>query len=275
MSASSPKHSSTIGNGKSACVNRSQKLLDNGQTGTYSSLRGPGWKREPYGLEHVRRANAFEGYSCPNSRLNRRTNGAILPTAPQGAVSPRSYLKTEKRAASNWQVARRRYLVLGIWYLASVATLCLFGIGIGIGIGFGSPLGHPRATQGPPKGHPSVAQASIWISGFVCNRNGKRPGGGRKKTKNLPLINTDDADRKKPNPQENTAEGGGATRAIPGVESCKSLFFGVDPGEGGTLLESLRAKTNRPRFHPGACGRRACSDGASNRLPDLCLPARR
>jgi hypothetical protein len=52
---------------------------------------------------------------------------------------------------------------------------------------------------------------------------------------------------------KNTAEGGGATRAIPGVELCKSLFFGVDPGEGGTLLESLRAKTNRPRFYPGAC----------------------
>jgi len=38
------------------------------------------------------------------------------------------------------------------------------------------------------------------------------------------------------------------------------------------LLESLRAKTNRPRLDPGACGLRTHFDGASNRLPDLHLP---
>jgi hypothetical protein len=94
-------------------------------------------------------------------------------------------------------------------------------------VALGPPLGHPRATQGPPKRHASVDLDKC----FVCNRNGKKAGWGGK-NKNLPLINTDDTDQKEPNPLENSAEGGGATRAIPGVESCKSLFFGVDPGEG-------------------------------------------
>jgi hypothetical protein len=50
-----------------------------------------------------------------------------------------------------------------------------------------------------------------------------------------------------------TAEGGGATRAIPGIELSKPFGMLIDGEGGGYLLESLRAKTNRPRFDPGAC----------------------
>jgi hypothetical protein len=46
-------------------------------------------------------------------------------------------------------------------------TLCR----LGIGIGFGPPLGHPRATQGPPKRHASVSQALIPRTSFVYNKS--------------------------------------------------------------------------------------------------------
>jgi hypothetical protein len=45
---------------------------------------------------------------------------------------------------------------------------------VGIGFGIGSPLGHPSVTQGPPKRHARVELDKC----FVCNRKGKRPGGG-------------------------------------------------------------------------------------------------
>jgi hypothetical protein len=57
---------------------------------------------------------------------------------------------------------------------------------------------------------------------FATETEKGRAGVGRK-PKTLPLINTDDTDGKKPNPQENTAEGGGATRVIPGL-ICVTLL---------------------------------------------------
>jgi len=44
----------------------------------------------------------------------------------------------------------------------------------------------------------------------------------RRKSKVLPLINTDSTDPDK-----------GRLEFNPGVESCKSIFFGVELGEGG------------------------------------------
>jgi len=68
-----------------------------------------------------------------------------------------------KEAASSWLLAT------GYW--RGLATLCRLGLG----------LGDPWATQGPRKGHPSVAQGRpkrrFMLSMFVCNKSWKMGGG--------------------------------------------------------------------------------------------------
>jgi hypothetical protein len=66
------------------------------------------------------------------------------------------------------------------WCGREVATLCLLGIGIG------SPLGHPRATQGPPKRGARAIRGWISLSAFVCNKVRKRPGGVALEARRLP-----------------------------------------------------------------------------------------
>ena len=48
----------------------------------------------------------------------------------------------------------------------------------GIGFGIGPPLGHPRATQGPPKRDARVIRGWILLSAFVCNKYAKKAGWG-------------------------------------------------------------------------------------------------
>jgi hypothetical protein len=57
----------------------------------------------------------------------------------------------------------------------------------------GSPLGHPRATQAPRKGHPRVELRKC----FVCNTTLKKRGGGanrrdRRKSENPKPLTTND-----------------------------------------------------------------------------------
>jgi len=51
-------------------------------------------------------------------------------------------------------------------------------VGVGVGFGFGSPKGDAWATQGPPRGHPSVAQGSIGDNCFICNKSKEKAGWG-------------------------------------------------------------------------------------------------
>jgi hypothetical protein len=47
-------------------------------------------------------------------------------------------------------------------------------------VALGPPLGHPWATQGPPKRHARVAHGSIRVSSRICNKRGKMAGGVKK-----------------------------------------------------------------------------------------------
>jgi hypothetical protein len=55
--------------------------------------------------------------TCTTSPLIRAKKIARVLAAPQGVLLETRSLKFEQLAASNWQLARSRYLVLGIWYL--------------------------------------------------------------------------------------------------------------------------------------------------------------
>ena len=55
---------------------------------------------------------------------------------------------------------------------------------------------------------------------------------------------------------EHRSRGGGAAQDydIPGVDLCKPFGIIVEPWGRGYLLESHRAKTNRPGIDPGLSG---------------------
>jgi hypothetical protein len=60
-----------------------------------------------------------------------------------------------------------------------------------LGLGLGLGLGDPRVTQGPPKRHARVTQASIYGSAFVFNKNGKKAGVGQEKIAKIAEIAKD------------------------------------------------------------------------------------
>ena len=82
--------------------------------------------------------------------------------------------KTQTLALSHLPLAFRQIKSLGTQ--SPRPSACL-GLGLGLGhpwVTLGSPKGHPRATQASRKGRPSVELKKC----FVCNKTGKRPGGG-------------------------------------------------------------------------------------------------
>jgi hypothetical protein len=138
-------------------------------------------------------------------------------------VSPKSYLKTEQRAASNWQLAISQNKTKG---KALRPSACL-GLGLG--------LGDPWVTQASPKGHaratPSVILALIVDKCFVCNRNGKKAGVGWKNK--LPLNNTDDTDQKEPNPKRTPPRAAVPHEPSPGLNRVSPYFSGLTRGGEG------------------------------------------
>jgi hypothetical protein len=80
------------------------------------------------------------------------------PAAPQGGNGKKLF---ENKANSSWQI--------GNLAKVEVATLCRY-----VGLG----LGGPWVTQGSPKGHARVTQASIGKKSFVCNKSWKKGRGG-------------------------------------------------------------------------------------------------
>ena len=111
--------------------------------------------------------------------------------------------------------ARMRYLVPGIWYLGKRYDP------LPAGIGFGWPLGGPSVAQGPPKRDAREAQAWIHAKPFVCNKQREIAGWGCG-ARSAPLRSGDSVHQ----------EIEGNSEVNPGVETAKSLFFGVDLGRG-------------------------------------------
>ena len=90
-------------------------------------------------------------------------------TAPRGGNA--LIIEKEQLAISNWQLAKGRYLVPGIWYWRGVATLCMLGF---------CDWDWVWVTQGSPMRDAREIQGSISRSSFVCNKDGKKgPVGGR------------------------------------------------------------------------------------------------
>jgi hypothetical protein len=89
------------------------------------------------------------------------------------------------------------------------------------GIGFGWPLGGPSVAQGPPKRDAREAQAWIHAKPFVCNKQREIAGWGCG-ARSAPLRSGDSVHQ----------EIEGNSEVNPGVETAKSLFFGVDLGRG-------------------------------------------
>jgi len=83
--------------------------------------------------------------------------GAKMPyhlAPPQGWEAQDRSLKAQQLANSNWQLARVRCMVPGIWDKGLRPSADL-GLGLGLGgpwVAQGWPKRRPRATQAPPKG---------------------------------------------------------------------------------------------------------------------------
>src|SRR5579871_6034624 len=117
----------------------------------------------------------------------------------------------------------------------------------------GSRLGHPRATQAPRKGLPSVE----WNNWFCLQQKlEKRPGGCgraerayRRNRAGSPTSRVigkseayaDDIDQK----QASRSTNPGVECVIPGVESCKSFGILIEEGEG--VRAYRRNRTSSPK----------------------------
>jgi len=106
--------------------------------------------------------------------------------APRGGNA--QIIDKEQLAISNWQLAKCRYLVLGISYL--VEGFDPLPAGIGTGFGIGSPKGHPSVSQGSPKRGARAILGSKLSKCFICNKISKIGVGGGRGTRQSPRTPT-------------------------------------------------------------------------------------